>query len=44
MLNKDNNFDEFTLPDKISKIDISTSLGQCLETNQRASVHVWRKF
>jgi hypothetical protein len=23
---------------------VSTSFGQCLETNQRASVHVWRKI
>jgi hypothetical protein len=52
MLIRDNKFDEFTLPDKISKINmthawhmlISTSFGQCLEMNQRESVHVWRKI
>jgi hypothetical protein len=48
MLIRDNKFDEFTLPDKISKKNMTHALarlfGQRLETNQRASVHVWRKI
>jgi hypothetical protein len=46
MLISDNKFDEFTRQNIKNKHDacISTPFGQCLETNQRTSVHVWRKI